>query len=48
MPTVRPTTVYVPAGSYGEDVVIASADASPAVHSHGDPRPVLLRLTSPA
>ena len=48
MPIVRPTAMYVPAGSYAQAVVIAGADASAAVQSQGDPRPVLLRLTSPA
>ena len=48
MPIVRRTAMYVPAGSYAEAVVIAGADASAAVQSQGDPRPVLLRLTSPA
>ena len=44
----RPLSMYVPAGSYAEAVVIAGADASAGVSSQGDPRPVLLRLTSPA
>lgn len=48
MPIVRPTAMYLPAGSYAEAVVIAGADASAAVQSQGDPRPVLLRLTGPA
>lgn len=48
VPIPKPTAVYVPAGSYAEAVVIAGADASAAVQSQGDPRPVLLRLTSPA
>ena len=38
----------MPAGSYAEAVVLAGADASAGVQSQGDPRPVLLRLTSPA
>ena len=48
IPVPRPTSGYVPAGSYAEAVVIAGADASAGVQSQGDPRPVLLRLTSPA
>ena len=48
MPVPKPTADYVPAGSYAEAVVIAGADASAAVQSQGDPRPVLMRLTSPA
>ena len=44
----RPLSNYVPAGSYAEAVVLAGADASAGVSSQGDPRPVLLRLTSPA
>ena len=41
-------SAYVPAGSYAEAIVLAGADASAGVQSQGDPRPVLLRLTSPA
>ena len=48
IPIPKPTAGYVPAGSYAEAVVIAGADASAGVQSQGDPRPVLLRLTSPA
>ena len=48
IPVPKPTASYVAAGSYAEAVVIAGADASAAVQSQGDPRPVLLRLTSPA
>ena len=44
----KPLARYVPAGSYAEAVVLAGADASAGVQSQGDPRPVLLRLTSPA
>jgi len=44
----KPLSQYVPAGSYAEAVVLAGADASAGVQSQGDPRPVLLRLTSPA
>ena len=47
-PVPKPTAAYLPAGSYAEAVVIAGADASAAVQSQGDPRPVLLRITSPA
>ena len=48
VPVPKPTAGYVPAGSYAEAVVLAGADASAGVQSQGDPRPVLLRLTSPA
>ena len=48
IPIARPTADYVSAGSYAEAVVLAGADASAGVQSQGDPRPVLLRLTSPA
>ena len=48
IPVPKPTAGYVPAGSYAEAVVIAGADASAGVQSQGDPRPILLRLTSPA
>ena len=48
IPLPRPTAAYVPAGSYAEAVMIAGADASASVQSQGDPRPVLMRLTSPA
>ena len=48
IPIPKPTAGYVPAGSYAEAVVLAGADASAGVQSQGDPRPVLLRLTSPA
>ena len=48
IPVPKPTAGYVPAGSYAEAVVIAGADASAGVQSQGDPRPVVLRLTSPA
>ena len=44
----KPLSTYVPAGSYADAVVLAGADASAGVASQGDPRPVLLRLTSPA
>ena len=39
---------WLPAGSYADAVVLAGVDASAGVSSQGDPRPVLLRLTSPA
>ena len=48
IPVPKPTAGYVPAGSYAEAVVLSGADASAGVQSQGDPRPVLLRLTSPA
>ncbi len=44
----KPLSTYVPAGSYADAVVLSGADASAGVSSQGDPRPVLLRLTSPA
>ena len=47
IPIPKPTAAYLPAGSYAEAVVIAGADASAAVQSQGDPRPVLMRLTGP-
>ena len=48
LPVARPTADYVPAGSYAEAVVLAGADTSAGVQAQGDPRPVLIRLTSPA
>ena len=39
---------WLPAGSYADAVVLAGVDASAGVSSQGDPRPVLLRLTSRA
>ena len=48
VPVARPTADYVPAGSYAEAVVLAGADTSAGVQAQGDPRPVLIRLTSPA
>lgn len=48
VPIARPTAEYVPAGSYAEAVVLAGADTSAGVQAQGDPRPVLIRLTSPA
>ena len=44
----RPLSVWLPAGSHAEAVVIAGVDASAGVASQGDPRPVLLRITGPA
>ena len=44
----RPLESWLPAGSYADAVVLAGVDASVGVSSQGDPRPVLLRLTSPA
>ena len=44
----RPLSLWLPAGSHAEAVVIAGVDASAGVASQGDPRPVLLRITSPA
>ncbi|MXW21111.1 MAG: conjugal transfer protein TraB [Gammaproteobacteria bacterium] len=44
----RQLSVWLPAGSHAEAVVIAGVDASAAVASQGDPRPVLLRITGPA
>ena len=39
---------WLPAGSHAEAVVIAGVDASAGIVSQSDPRPVLLRITSPA
>ena len=44
----RQLSVWLPAGSHAEAVVIAGVDASAGVASQGDPRPVLLRITGPA
>ena len=44
----RPLKSWLPAGSYADAVVLAGVDASAGVSSQGDPRPVLLRLTSAA
>ena len=44
----RPLSWWLPAGAYAEAVVLAGVDASAGVSSQGDPRPVLLRLTSRA
>ena len=44
----KPVSLWVPAGSHAEAVVLAGVDASAGISSQGDPRPVLLRLTGPA
>ena len=44
----KPLSVWLPAGSHAEAVVLAGVDASAGISSQGDPRPVLLRLTGPA
>ncbi|MDE0029372.1 MAG: TraB/VirB10 family protein [Deltaproteobacteria bacterium] len=44
----RPLEYWLPAGSHADAVVLAGVDASAGVSSQGDPRPVLLRLTSRA
>ena len=44
----RPLSLWLPAGSHAEAVVIAGVDASAGIASQGDPRPVLLRITGPA
>ena len=44
----RPLGSWLPAGSHADAVVLAGVDASAGVSSQGDPRPVLLRLTSRA
>ena len=44
----RPVEYWLPAGSHADAVVLAGVDASAGVSSQGDPRPVLLRLTSRA
>ena len=44
----KPVSVWLPAGAHAEAVVLAGVDASAGVSSQGDPRPVLLRITSPA
>jgi len=43
----KPLSLWLPAGSHAEGVVIAGVDASAGVSSQGDPRPVLLRITGP-
>ena len=44
----RTLDTWLPAGSHAEAVVIAGVDASAGIVSQSDPRPVLLRITSPA
>ena len=44
----KPVSIWLPAGSHAEAVVLAGVDASAGISSQGDPRPVLLRLTGPA
>ena len=44
----KPLSVWLPAGSHAEAVVIAGVDASAGVVAQGDPRPVLLRITGSA
>ena len=44
----KPLSIWLPAGSHAEAVVLAGVDASAGISSQGDPRPLLLRLTGPA
>ena len=44
----KPVSIWLPAGSHAQAVVLAGVDASAGISSQGDPRPVLLRLTGPA
>ena len=44
----KPLSVWLPAGSHAEAVVLAGVDASAGISAQGDPRPVLLRITGPA
>ena len=44
----KPLSLWLPAGSHAEAVVLAGVDASAGISSQGDPRPLLLRLTGPA
>ena len=44
----KPLSLWLPAGSHAEAMVIAGVDASAGVVSQGDPRPVLLRIIGPA
>ena len=44
----KPLSLWLPAGSHAEAVVLAGVDASAGISSQGDPRPVLLRITGPA
>jgi len=39
---------YIPAGAYTKAVIISGVDASVGISSQSDPRPVLLRVKSPA
>ena len=39
---------YVPAGAYATATIISGVDASVGISSQSDPRPILLRITSPA
>ncbi len=48
LPGPRRLKSWLPAGSYADALVLAGVDASAGVSSQGDPRPVLLRLTSAA
>ena len=44
----KPLSLWLPAGSHAQAVVITGVDASAGVASQSDPRPVLLRITGPA
>ena len=44
----RDTRLYLPAGSYAPAVVLAGVDASVALSSQNNPRPVLFRITEKA
>lgn len=39
---------YIPAGAYAKATIISGVDASVGISSQSDPRPVLLRIKSPA
>jgi len=39
---------YVPSGAYATATIISGVDASVGISSQSDPRPILLRITSPA
>ncbi len=39
---------YVPAGAYAQATIISGVDASVGISSQSDPRPILLRVRSPA
>ncbi len=39
---------YIPAGSYAKAIIISGVDASVGISSQSDPRPVLIRVKSPA